>query len=128
MNDLQSPAAALAGGDDTPKPRTMGQRLRPFLLPTIGIGVCIVILLLLQRATAALEYHAVLRALVYLPLDAIGLALLATALSYAGIVGRDWLALRQIGAQVRPATLIVGSFAGTALGNAVGFGALTGGA
>src|SRR3954463_16157802 len=114
MNDLQSPAAALDSGDDAPKPRTIGQRLRPFLLPTIGIGVCIVILLLLERATAALDYHAVIRSLIHLPAHAIGLALLATALSYVGIVGRDWLALRQVGIRVRPASLIVGSIAGTA--------------
>jgi phosphatidylglycerol lysyltransferase len=128
MNDLQSPAAATADGDDAPKLPTIRQRLRPFMLPTIGIAICIIILLLLERATAGLDYHAVIRSLIHLPAHAIGLALLATALSYVGIVGRDWLALRQVGARVRPMSLIVGSIAGTALGNAIGFGALTGGA
>jgi phosphatidylglycerol lysyltransferase len=128
MDDLQLPASAPPGDAAAAPHRIIGPRLRPFVLPAIGIGICIVLLLLLERATAGLDYHAVIRSLTHLPTRAISLALLATALSYLGMVGRDWLALRQLGARVRPATLFVGGIASAALGNAAGFGALTGGA
>ena len=54
-------------------------------------------------------------------------SLLATALSYLALVGRDAVALRYIGAKVPRPLLWIGTVAGSALGNAVGFGALTGG-
>lgn len=98
------------------------------LLPLLGVVGCVALLALLQRATADLSYRAIIQALTQLSASTVGLAVLGTALSYVGIVGRDWLALREIHARVSPANLLVGSFAGTALGNAIGFGALTGGA
>ena len=55
-------------------------------------------------------------------------SLAATALSYFALVGRDAVALRYIGAKVPGPLLWIGTVAGSALGNAVGFGALTGGA
>jgi phosphatidylglycerol lysyltransferase len=53
---------------------------------------------------------------------------MATMLSYLALVGRDVAALRMIGLKLPRPLLWVGAVAGSALGNAVGFGALTGGA
>lgn len=98
------------------------------MLPLLAILGCAALLFLLERASEALSYHAIIKSLIGLSPRTVGLAVLATLLSYVGIIGRDGLALRAVGAKVSVVNLVVGSFAGTALGNAIGFGALTGGA
>lgn len=132
--DLSSPkpdgnAAESAPLSSAPLPSAPGGwRGASWLLPLLGIVGCLALLFLLERASEGLSYHAIIKALIDLSPRTIGLAVLGTTLSYVGIVGRDGLALRAVGARVSPANLLVGSFAGTALGNAIGFGALTGGA
>ncbi len=97
--------------------------------PALGAALAIaVLLLLLQAASASLDYHAVMRSLHHLPATALVLAVLATGLSYVGLVARDWAALRYLGVKLPWSALLVGGVAGSALGNALGFGALTGGA
>jgi phosphatidylglycerol lysyltransferase len=103
----------------------MLRRAAPALLAAAAI---VLLLLLLQAASAGLDYHAVIRALRHLPASALALAGLATVLSYAGLVARDAAALRHLGIRLRLSALLVGGVAGSALGNVLGFGALTGGA
>ena len=54
--------------------------------------------------------------------------MLATLVSYLALIGRDAAGLRYFWANVPSPLLWIGAAAGSALGNAVGFGALTGGA
>ena len=72
-----------------------------------------------------IDYNALLEALRRTAASAIGWSICATALSFAALVGRDACALRYVGARAPLPALLLASFCGTALGNAVGFGALT---
>ena len=76
----------------------------------------------------AFDYQAMVVALRRTPAVAIACSIGATALSFAALVGRDASALRYIGARTSFSALLLASFCGTALGNAAGFGALTGAA
>lgn len=76
----------------------------------------------------AFDYHAMIVALRRTPAVAVAWSIGATAVSFAALVGRDACALRYIRARTSFPALLLASFCGTALGNAAGFGALTGAA
>jgi phosphatidylglycerol lysyltransferase len=101
------------------------RRLAPVLL---AVGAGVLLLVLLQAASASLDYKSVIKALRRISAPTLSLALLATAVSYAALVARDAMALRHMGLKLPWPALLVGGVAGSALGNAVGLGALTGGA
>lgn len=115
---------ALHGRSATPF-ATWGRRLLP---PCLALLVCALLLVGLQRLTLALDYHAIIRHLRHLHRRSLVEALGGTLLSYLALVGRDYVALRHIGLRPPLANLTLGSVTGSALGNAAGFGALTGGA
>ncbi|SAL13497.1 bifunctional lysylphosphatidylglycerol flippase/synthetase MprF [Caballeronia telluris] len=99
-----------------------------FAAPLVTVVVCALLLAVFQHLSQAVDYKSVMRQLRHLPLDAWGAALGATALSFVALIGRDAVGLRHIGATVPRSLLWVGATVGSALGNATGFGALTGGA
>lgn len=103
-------------------------RLRPWL-PTVAIlGLAALALLALYRLTGEIRYTDVLAEVRAVPAGALVLAALFTALSFVALAGYDASGLAYIGARLPLRTLALGSFAGYALGNTVGFGVLTGGA
>ncbi len=108
--------------------RSMAKHLRRFAVPALALVICVLLLVAAQDLTKTLDYHAVIKTLRRLPPHLLVGSLLATGLSYLALVGRDAAGLRAIGARVPAPLLWVGGVAGSALGNAVGFGALTGGA
>lgn len=107
---------------------TLAVRLRRYVGPILALGLGVAMLFIAQNVTKTLDYHAVIRTLRGLPPGLLTRSLLATALSYLALVGRDAVALRLIGVKLPRPLLWIGAVAGSALGNAVGFGALTGGA
>jgi phosphatidylglycerol lysyltransferase len=111
-----------------PVVRGLTRHLRRCAVPALAVGLCVLVLVAAQDLTRTLDYHAVVKTLRRLPSGLLVRSLLATAVSYLALVGRDAAALRAIGASVPASLLWVGGVAGSALGNAVGFGALTGGA
>ncbi len=115
-----------------PTVRGQGRSLRRFAIPALALGACALVLLAAQDLTKTLDYHAVVKTLRHLPTELLLASLLATGLSYLGLVGRDAAGLRAVGAagqrRVPGPLLWIGAVAGSALGNAVGFGTLTGGA
>jgi phosphatidylglycerol lysyltransferase len=110
------------------KCRRTGHALRRFALPGAALFLCAVLLWAAQGLSARFDYHSVIRTLHQLRATLLVQAFLATALSYAALVARDAVGLRYLGARVPRSTLWIGAFVGSALGNAVGFGTLTGGA
>ena len=94
----------------------------------ITVGACALLLLFLQHLSHGVDYRSVMHQLHYLPATAWAGALGATASSFAALIGRDAAGLRDVGAAVPRALLGVGATVGSAIGNATGFGALTGGA
>jgi phosphatidylglycerol lysyltransferase len=97
----------------------------------VGLGVCLLAGLAfwgLQRATAGVSVHALELALRATPISTLLTALAATGISYMMLFGYDLSGL--VYARARPPLLsaFLASFCGYAIGNAVGFGALSGGA
>lgn len=103
-------------------------RSRRILSPALALAVCGLLLVVLQHLSRAVDYHSVMHQLRALSGAEWATSLGATALSYVALVGRDAVGLRYLGTPVPRVALWVGATAGSALGNATGFGALTGGA
>src|SRR6202012_190895 len=110
-------------------PPSLESAVQPGLLsPVLALVICGLLLVVLQHLSEAVDYRSVIRELRDLSAGEWAGALGATALSYLALVGRDAVGLRYLGTSVPRAALWVGATAGSALGNATGFGALTGGA
>ncbi len=101
---------------------------RRYVVPALALALCVLVLIATQHLSKTLDYHAIVKTLRQLPPESLVWSLAATTLSYLALIGRDAVALRYIGARVPRPLLWIGTVAGSALGNAVGFGALTGGA
>ena len=101
---------------------------RRYVVPALALALCVLVLIATQHLSKTLDYHAIVKTLRQLPPELLVWSLAATTLSYLALIGRDAVALRYIGARVPRPLLWIGTVAGSALGNAVGFGALTGGA
>jgi phosphatidylglycerol lysyltransferase len=80
----------------------------------------VLLLALLQRMSRGLDYHGVLRAVRCSPRELILASILLTALSYLALVARELSALSYAGVRVSTSALLLASFCGSALGNAVG--------
>lgn len=92
------------------------------------IALAALAFLALHRVTAELRYDQVLAEVRSVPAGNLLLAALFTALSFVALAGYDASAQAYLGLRLPLPTLALGSFAGYALGNTVGFGVLTGGA
>lgn len=115
--------------------RDVPRRSRPFGAKAVRLvfsATIFVALTLLVVAFSSLmqsiDYHALVHALHHFQATAIGWSILATVVSYAAVAGRDICAVYYIGARMPRLAPLVAGFCGTALGNAVGFGTLTGAA
>jgi phosphatidylglycerol lysyltransferase len=119
-----------------PDSRKPGRSRAPFRFAGLrrhiaGLAVCLLAVLAfwgLERATAGVSIDALMAALRATPASALLLALAATVVSYLALFGYDLSGL--VYARARPPLLsaVLASFCGYAIGNAVGFGALSGGA
>ena len=96
-------------------------------MPLIGLVLGVILLRAVQDLSARFTYQAVVHALFHIAPWRIAAALAATALSYVGLVGRDALALRFLGIGLPRGMVCLGAAIGSAMGNALGFGSLTGG-
>ena len=75
-----------------------------------------------------MDYHAIAHAIRDMPAAALLKAAGVTLISFVALIARDASILRRMGVKLSPSTLWIGAGCGSALGNAVGFGPLTGGA
>ncbi len=81
---------------------------------------------LFHDLSRGLDYHAIVQAVRGTPRGLIWISILFTALSYLALIARDDCALAYIGAKVAFAPLLLASCCASALGNAIGFGPLSG--
>ena len=93
--------------------------------PVAALAACVLLLVLLQGLSRGLDYRGVIQALRETSRALIFVSILLTALSYIALVARDLSALSYIGVKVSTSALLLASFCGSALGNAVGNRALT---
>ena len=96
--------------------------------PLIGLIACGVVLAMVHGLSHDIDYHAMVHALRSTPWSLFSASFGATAISYLTLIGRDLGGLRYVRARVPMPAALLAAFCGSALGNAVGFGALTGGA
>ena len=101
---------------------------RPLFLALAILSLGGVILWGLQKATADISFDALVLALRATRTSALLAALAATVVSYTALVGYDLAGLRYAGARLPLRTVLLASFCGYAIGNAVGLGAFSGGA
>lgn len=98
------------------------------LIGLAGFVLTLAALLGLGRAMAGVSIHAVTAALRATPTSALLTAVAATVVSYTMLFGYDFSGLRYARARPPLTSIILASFCGYGIGNAVGFGALSGGA
>jgi phosphatidylglycerol lysyltransferase len=91
-------------------------------------AVVVVAVILWRRAATVLEYNALIHALRAVDSDRLVWSLVATSASFVALIGRDAAALKYVGQRVPWTAIGLAGLCGNALGNAVGFGTLTGGA
>ena len=98
------------------------------LSPLLALGIGLLLIVVLQHLSQTVDYRSVIHHLRHMSAAEWGASLGATILSYLALVARDAVGLRYVAAKVPRVALWIGAIAGSALGNATGFGALTGGA
>lgn len=99
--------------------------LRPIAGPIAALAACALLLVLLNGLSRGLDYHGVTQALRQTPHRLVWISILLTAVSYLALVARDLGALSYVGMEVSTPALLLASFCGSALGNAISFKALT---
>jgi phosphatidylglycerol lysyltransferase len=139
MRKAAPPNVEPADGRDTPCPidhdpaevrgwNWRGGPLRPLLVAFLALGLVGMVLLGIEREAAEIDFQLLVTALRATPAASLVVALAAAALSYLALIGYDVSALRYARAHAPLKTILLASFSGFAIGNAVGLGAFSGGA
>jgi phosphatidylglycerol lysyltransferase len=105
-----------------------GGPLRSLLVAFLALGLVGMVLVGIEREAAEIDFQLLVTALRATPTASLAAALAATALSYLALIGYDVSALRYARAHAPWRTILLASFSGFAIGNAVGLGAFSGGA
>jgi phosphatidylglycerol lysyltransferase len=105
-----------------------GGPLRPLLVAFLALLLVGMVLLGIEREAAEIDFQLLVTTLRATPAASLAAALAATALSYLALIGYDVSALRYARAHAPLRTILLASFSGFAIGNAVGLGAFSGGA
>jgi phosphatidylglycerol lysyltransferase len=104
------------------------QRWKPWLIGGVVLLITILLVHTLRDLLHAFSYSDLLDAIRATSGGALGLAILATLISYLALTGYDASSLRYVGANVSYRVAAETSFIAYALSNTVGVGVLTGGA
>ena len=107
---------------------SLSGRARAIAVPASALAMGVLILWLLQSLSRQLDYHAVVHLLRTTPLTSVLVAGCGMILSYLALIARDVSTARRLRLPIGLPTLAFGAVCGSALGNALGFGTLTGGA
>jgi phosphatidylglycerol lysyltransferase len=139
MRKAAPPNVEPADGRDTPYPvdhdpaevrgwNWRGGPLRPLLVAFLALVLVGMVLWGIEREAAEIDFQLLVTALRATPAASLAAALAAAALSYLALIGYDVSALRYARAHAPLKTILLASFSGFAIGNAVGLGAFSGGA
>jgi phosphatidylglycerol lysyltransferase len=104
------------------------QRGKPWLIGAAVLVIAVLLVHTLRGLLLEFSYSDLLEAIRATSGSALGLALLATLVSFLALTGYDASSLRYVGAQVSYRVAAETSFIAYALANTVGLGVLTGGA
>jgi phosphatidylglycerol lysyltransferase len=129
VDDPGAPPAATAAPEDA-APKSLLKRIdwsKASIL--VGLAIFAVAAVVLYNIFAGITWAEVTNAASRIAWEQVALAFVATALSYAALIGYDFLALRHVGARQVPLPAIaLTSFISHAFTYTLGFGVLTGGA
>ncbi len=139
MRKAAPPNLEPGDGRDTPYPidhdpaevhgwNWRGGLRRPLLVAFLALVLAGMVLLGIEREAAEIDFQLLVKALRATPAASLAAALATTALSYLALIGYDVSALRYARAHAPLRTILLASFSGFAIGNAVGLGAFSGGA
>jgi phosphatidylglycerol lysyltransferase len=118
----------MASDPDQLKLITTLQRWKPWLIGAVVLVITILLVHTLRSLLLEFSYSDLLDAIRATSASALGLALLATLVSFLALTGYDASSLRYVGAPVSCRVAAETSFIAYALANTVGLGVLTGGA
>ena len=118
----------MSGDPDQIKLVTTLQRWKPWLIGAVVIVMMALLVHTLRGLLLEFSYDDLLDAIRATDGSALGLALLATLVSFLALTGYDSSSLRYVGAPVSYRVAAQTSFIAYALSNTVGLGVLTGGA
>jgi len=118
----------MSGDPDQIKLVTTLQRWKPWLIGAVVIVITALLVHTLRGLLLEFSYGDLLDAIRATDGSALGLALLATLVSFLALTGYDSSSLRYVGAPVSYRVAAQTSFIAYALSNTVGLGVLTGGA
>ncbi len=108
--------------------RRVFARIKPWLPALLTLLLLGLALLALRELTREIDYGEMLAQIHATPTSALLLSALFTLLSFVALAGYDLSALAYLRIRLPWPTVALGSFAGYAVGNTVGMGALSGGA
>jgi phosphatidylglycerol lysyltransferase len=139
MRKAAPPTVAPANGRDTgypidhdpaevPRWNWMDGVPRRLVVAFLAIVLGGMVLWGIEKEAAEIDFQLLVTALRATPAASLAAALAATALSYLALIGYDISALRYARAHAPLRTILLASFSGFAIGNAVGLGAFSGGA
>jgi hypothetical protein len=139
MRKAAPPNVDPAHGRDTPYPvdhdpaevrgwNWRGGPLRPLLVAFLALVLVGMVLWGIEKEAAEIDFQLLVTTLRATPAASVAAALAATALSYLALIGYDVSALHYARAYAPLRTILLASFSGFAIGNAVGLGAFSGGA
>ena len=123
----KSPAASVETSRKS-RARKVFDRVKPWLPALIAVLLLVVALFALREIAGELDYREVLAQVHATPTSALLLCLGFTLLSFVALAGYDLSALAYLRIRLPWHTVAQGAFAGYAVGNTVGMGALSGGA
>ena len=102
--------------------------VRRLTVPAVSLLLFIVALFAIRHLAQDVSYHELIAELGAMPAHQLALAVLATFGSYAALVCYDWTALRYVGKLLPWRSIALGGGCAYAVSNAVGLGAVSGGA
>ncbi len=103
-------------------------RYRQFITLLFGLTIFCIALVVCWHLLQSINLSDLQSALHKLPYHAILLACLSAIASYIMLMGYEWSAARYAGVDLKPSTIATGAICASAIGNAVGLSALSGGA
>ena len=103
-------------------------RYRQFIALLFGLSIFCIALVVCWHLLKTINLNDLQSALQQLPYHAILLSALSAIASYSMLIGYEWSAARYAGVKLKPSTITMGGICASAIGNAVGLSALSGGA
>src|SRR5262245_39385604 len=106
---------------NNPTPRTLRERITPWIGPLFAVAVMLAAFWLLRRELKNHGWREIVRAVGAVPVGKIAMAVGLTALNYVWLSGYDTVALVYLRRRLKPWQVLLGSFVGYAMSHNFGW-------